>query len=313
MIRRLERPSGARLAVDLDQGGAVREIRLVPEGSLGGAVNILDDGSSSEESARWFCGRLLAPFNDRIPRGEYRWQGRLFQLPLNDPEGADAIHGFLCRTVLKELKIQECSRESVLLLEGTLGPCEGYPFPLFLEVTYTLRDDALLVDLLVQNTGDETAPVALGWHPYFSLPEADRVDRLRLEIPADRYYQVDSRLIPTGELPLVEGSSRDFRTARPIGAAAIDLAWPLKRDGQGGSPVVLQGRDHRLEVWCGDAFGAVQVFIPPHRRSIALEPVTGPADAFNFPSLGVPGVPPGAFLRGRAQIRISVSDESAFS
>ncbi|POQ99079.1 hypothetical protein AU468_10705 [Alkalispirochaeta sphaeroplastigenens] len=309
MIRRLERPSGARLSVDLSRGGAVRDLRLVPEGSREGALAVLDDGSSSEESARWFCGRLLVPFNDRIPRGEYRWQGRFFQLPPNDPDGTDAIHGFLYETPLKALKIQECSRESVLFLEGALEPREGYPFPLFLEVTYTLRDDSLLVDLLVKNTGPETAPVALGWHPYFSLPEADRVDRLALEIPAPCYYQVDRDLIPTGETPSVEGSPRDFRTPRLIGDDEIDLAWPLDGSPRDGSRVVLHGVRHRLELWCDDAFGTVQVFIPPHRRSIALEPVTGPADAFNRPVAGSPGVLPGAFLRGRARVRLRPSTQ----
>src|SRR5262245_26845614 len=44
------------------------------------------------------CGiPVLFPFPNRIRDGRFTWQGRGYQLPLNDSSGKNAIHGFACR------------------------------------------------------------------------------------------------------------------------------------------------------------------------------------------------------------------------
>jgi aldose 1-epimerase len=45
-------------------------------------------------------------------------------------------------------------------------------------------------------------------------------------IAADRYVQVDATLIPTGDLPQVQGTPLDFRQPTPIGQRIEQLAEP---------------------------------------------------------------------------------------
>ena len=40
---------------------------------------------------------MLFPFPNRIRDGRFTWDGRTYQLPLNDPAKKNAIHGFACR------------------------------------------------------------------------------------------------------------------------------------------------------------------------------------------------------------------------
>src|SRR5438034_969248 len=40
---------------------------------------------------------ILFPFPNRIRDGRYSWDGKSYQLPLNDPTRLNAIHGFACR------------------------------------------------------------------------------------------------------------------------------------------------------------------------------------------------------------------------
>ena len=40
---------------------------------------------------------VLFPFPNRIRDGRFIWDGRTYQLPLNDPTKKNAIHGFACR------------------------------------------------------------------------------------------------------------------------------------------------------------------------------------------------------------------------
>ena len=40
---------------------------------------------------------VLFPFPNRLRDGRFTWEGRQYQLPLNDPAARNAIHGFACR------------------------------------------------------------------------------------------------------------------------------------------------------------------------------------------------------------------------
>ena len=70
--------------------------------------------------------------------------------------------------------------------------------------------------------------------------------------------------------------------------------------------VVDLGVDRIIIEQSTDPFGFTQLFIPPARDSIAVEPVTAATDAFNRPELGLRRLEPGAALRGTVRIRRSV-------
>ncbi|HUX22881.1 MAG TPA: hypothetical protein VMW69_16715, partial [Spirochaetia bacterium] len=84
-----------------DAGGLVRQIRLAPSktGQSTQSPSTLEllVPPSDEELALdpWFHGRVLCPFNDRIPKGRYRWGNRTLQLTTNAPEDGSAIHGLV--------------------------------------------------------------------------------------------------------------------------------------------------------------------------------------------------------------------------
>ena len=40
---------------------------------------------------------ILFPFPNRIRDGRFSWDGKEYRLPINDPSGKNAIHGFACR------------------------------------------------------------------------------------------------------------------------------------------------------------------------------------------------------------------------
>jgi aldose 1-epimerase len=281
---------------------------LPPATSLTPPASPAPPAASSRDSTRApddpgiFRGRLLVPFNDRIRAGRYTWRGLAHRLPVNDPDQGDAIHGFLYRTPLAAAT----EYEGILELKGSIAAQPGYPFPLDVHVTYCLRDSDFSLDLAVRNRGTDPAPVALGWHPYFTLPDADRasqVDSMLLGIPADRYVAVDRELIPTGSVPAVAGTEHDFRAENPVGEREIDLAWvpdaPRER------PVTLSHGRYRLRLFMDGAFRLVQVYIPPDRGSIALEPVSAAADSFN--RRDCLELVPGATVRARAVVALSAS------
>lgn len=295
-------------------GAAVPRVAAAPgAAAVPGAAEVLAADTPGEMAANpWFRGRILFPFNDRIPGGRYRFEGRDYRLAVNDPDSDCALHGLVYDRAFDVDGVEEDEARAVAALSRELKPGDapGYPFRVRLCVRAVLATDGFTLELTAQNTGDRTAPVAMGWHPYIAL--AGGVDAARLSCAAERSVAVDDDLMPTGERPPVAGGPLDFTEPRSLTGRELDIA--LERPGRGIPPagrrtpevvgaLVDRGSDRiRLEQ-STEPFRFTQLFIPPARDSIAVEPVTAATDAFNRPELGLRRLEPGAEIRGTIRIR----------
>ncbi|HTX71192.1 MAG TPA: aldose 1-epimerase [Rectinemataceae bacterium] len=286
----------------LDLGGTVRELSLSGPGGGRGTSLLVRSELDAIEYDPLFRGRLLFPFNDRIPGGRYRFGGAEHRLRVNSPVDGSAIHGFLYRRVMEcvgETAEEDCAK---LVLRDRIGAADepGYPFPISLRVEYELGPGRCRLGFRLRNVGDSAAPFGLGWHPYFSLGVP--ADDLVLTHGGERFVPVGEDLLPLGGLEPVTGSPFDFRTGRRLGKAALDTALCAPADGRctlsrPGGPGLELAADPAL-------FAFTQLYIPPDRRSVALEPVSSPTDAFNRPELGLPVLEPGEERRGWISVRL---------
>lgn len=307
---RLRAGSAEAVIVD-DAGGLVHQIRLVPSRSgqpsrSPSTMELLEPPADEElVGDPWFHGRVLCPFNDRIPNGLYRWGDRTLQLASNAPEDGSAIHGLvysrrLATAFTGRARSDAGGAEGAMLrLETGWSDREypGYPFALFVELSYLLTETTFTFEISTQNRGDAPAPVAFGWHPYFTLGVP--VDEVSIQMNASEFIPVDDNLMPTGALQSVEGSSVDFRALRPIGDSAIDLALVTPRTGL----TTLSSARGSIQIEIpSDPFRYIQLFTHPNRDSIAVEPVTAATNAFNRPELGLRVLGPGERLVGSVRI-----------
>lgn len=301
-----------RVIVDEGCGGTVRSIgmdgaELLVDPEFGDRAGRGRPSAPPEPCAtRLFAGRFLVPFADRIPDGVYEWRGTRYRLAPND--ATDAMHGFLYGT---SMSVAE-RRGDRALLTARIGGVAGYPWLIDVSLRIVVADGGVRIDLGVTGAGMAVdaadgapevatagagsgvpAPVTVGWHPYFSHPAgAATIDTALLEVPADRYLEADERLRLTGRRPDVDGTPYDFRRPRPIGEGEIDIAL----ESRGAAPsrrVALFGGGAAVHIESGGAFRRTQLFVPPGREGIAIEPVSAPAAAFSDPSLGVAALAPG--------------------
>lgn len=113
------------------------------------------------------------------------------------------------------------------------------------------------------------------------------IDDWELTLPAATRMLVDERLLPTGRAD-VSGTAYDFRAGRQIGAVGFDDGFTdLERDADGRATVVVRhpGTGRGVALWADGRHRWLQVFsaddVPATaRRSLAVEPMTAPADAF---------------------------------
>ncbi len=276
------RPSGQQWAISdgeheavvVEVGGGLRQYRA-------GGVDVVD-GYEPEQICPGSAGQQLSPWPNRIRDGRYRFAGEERQLALSEAVRHNAIHGLVnwARWQLVEAAPDQVS------VAYELPPQPGYPWPLRFTTRWQVGPAGLTSSPSVTNLGDAPCPFGFAVHPYLIVPGV-RVDDLLLQVPGRNRLLVDGRMLPIGAAR-VAGTEFDFGAPRRIGAAQFDTAFgDLSRDPDGGSTTTLSTVAGRwIRVRADAAFGWWQVFTgdtltgPRHRRSVAVEPMTCPPDAF---------------------------------
>ncbi len=242
----------------------------------------------------------LLPFPNRIKDGKYYFEGKEFQLPINKPKENNAIHGFIWNKPF-EITGDKCSNSSasISLKYNYPGYYDGYPYPFLVGYKYTLGAAEFSIEISVTNIGKTSMPLGIGWHPYFTFHKP--ADELQLQLPPCKLLEVDERMIPSG----IKNEYTDFKELNIISTTTFDTAFELTGAGNE-SRLHDAGSGATLFLSQGKAFRYLQVYIPPDRKSIALEPMTCPANAFNSGD-GLIVLKPGEKFEGSIRLRLTHS------
>jgi aldose 1-epimerase len=219
---------------------------------------------------------------ERVKDGRYELDGKRHQPPINDPEEQDAIHG-LVRWAGWSVGEREPHR---VVMQHLIHPRPGYPFSLAVSIEYLLSGEGLRVNAKATNVGAGSCPYGCGAHPYLRAG-IEPVDSARLRAPGGTVPWSHERGIPVGS-EAVEGTDSDFRRPRPITATRLDDAFTdLERDGDGRAHVSVSepGSESTLTLWVDESYPYPMLFtgdpLPNvERRSLAVEPMTYPPNAF---------------------------------
>lgn len=277
-------------------GGTILEIWLDGQ-------QILDacETPAALENNAAYKSSLLFPFPNRLEDGTYERNGKHYQFPINDAGTNNALHG-LSRDLPMDILSSESSATgaSVTLSYFDEGHHAAYPFPFLFEVRYSIdTEKGFEVAMKFSNEANENIPVGIGWHPYFKM--GNQVDDLTLQLPACKMIEIDERMIPTGTLLDYDY----FEKPRLIQKAVLDNGFKLS-GATDKAEVVLSDGQRSLVYWQGmgpEQFNFLQVYTPPHRQSIAIEPMTCNIDAFNNGD-GLVILKPEAFIEASCGIRM---------
>lgn len=265
--------AGDRRAVIVEVGGGIR--------SLSADGRDLLDGYAPDEMCSSGRGQVLIPWPNRLEEGRYEFERRRHQLPVTEVATGNAIHG-LVRWATWAARERQPHR---VVMEHVLHPQPGYPFTLALRIEYTLTEGGLHVATTATNVGTDVAPYGAGAHPYLRVG-TPTVDGAILRVPAQTVLLFDERGLPRGTQPIA-GTRYDFRRERGIGSTVLDNAFTdLERESDGRAYVRLIGPDSFAQsLWVDESYPYVMVFsgdpLPDvARRSLAVEPMTCPPNAF---------------------------------
>lgn len=129
---------------------------------------------------------LLFPAN-RTEGGKFTFDGKKYELPLNEPERNNHIHGLMFDAPFRVVKQTESSIEAVYENDK-----ERYPFPFFMKIRDEVTEKGYFRVLSLANTGKTAFPYTIAFHTTFKEPKL-------MKVPIQKRFLCNENYIPTGE------------------------------------------------------------------------------------------------------------------
>ncbi len=208
----------------IDYGAILTSVVFPDRKGNPGEITLGCDSIDGYEGENPYFGATIGRYANRISGPGFSLGGKTYSLAGNDSgvhlHGGEA--GFNRKMWRAEVEA-ETERGEIRFHRRSPDGEENYPGNLEVTVSFILTEDNTL-SFEYSATTDKYTPVNLTNHTYWNLagPGNDIYDHL-LTLNADRYLEVDERLLPTGRLIAVDGTPFDFRQEKRVGK---DFAEP---------------------------------------------------------------------------------------
>jgi len=279
------------------------EVSLLNPTSLSEDKKTLDEGDDEFGNKGFQVGAgILLPYANRI-RGTLSQDGKTITtsiagktvaLPANwhgKNPGAEvlAMHGLILSAKFTDVHEKNGPKESSVsgMLHG--GDFGGHWLSKTdVSVKTVLKDDALEINVTAKNVGKELLPIGIAFHPWFLFPSGMR-QQAKLYVPADQRALVNNYddVVPTGKIESVKGTPDDFTTpgGTALGSLFMDdnfLNIQHDKDGSAAVEIIDPAAGYGLRiVSLSPEVKAFQVYAPPDRNIIVVEPQINLADPYN--------------------------------
>lgn len=220
--------------------------------------------AQSLHSVRQSASYPLVPFSNRVGHASLQWQGTDHPLVKNFEPEPHAIHGVGWE---RPWAVLEAS-DTFALLSYEHKADAAWPFDFDSSQAFKLNAHALEMTLSITNQSKVSAPVGLGWHPYFVKRPGSRVTFSTLG-----RWEMGNDKLPTHR---TDSAGLDDDCA----ALAVDHCF----DGWRGE---LHLRDALLHTRVSSSLTRLVVFTQPGRDSIAIEPASHVNNAVHLMVAGI--------------------------
>ena len=277
-----------------------------------GGTEYLYGIEGAQDQARLLGTPILYPTPNRVRDARFIFEGQTYEFQPNN--GPHFIHGLVrdvpwtCDAPI--LSEEDVSITSRIVFEPGTEIYRSFPIRNTLELTYTLRPNAVRLDLAVHNADDhQRLPFGLAIHPYFRIIGPRQ--SVRLQVPAAKSMEAVD-LLPTGRLVDLEDGPADLRAPGSLADLDLDdVFWGLEAS----KPQVIyyDSLGKKVALTASSFFTHSVVYTPQGREFFCVENQSCSTDAHNLHDRGLEReahltiLDPGESLT--AWVEISVSDQ----
>ena len=208
----------------LSQGASIAGITV----HLAGRSRDVVLGYSSAKdysSDPFYMGSTVGPVANRLRDGKFSIAGESYAISVNEVTRSNLLHGGA--SGLHQQTFESAHRRDDRSLEMSLKLAhleDGFPGDRTITVRYDLVDPlSLQIDFFA--TTSQPTIMNLASHPYFNLGGA--LGEHELKVNANAFSEVDDRLLPTGTLHSVLGTTLNFQDWQTVDGTLIDHNFVL--------------------------------------------------------------------------------------
>jgi aldose 1-epimerase len=214
--------------------------------------------AGSLQSVRLSACYPLIPFSNRVAHAKLVWNGTSHPLVKNFTGEEHSIHGIGWQRAWEVL--EQSDDFCMLSLEHSGG--SAWPFAFDASQTFRLHGDALDMTMSITNQSAHTAPVGLGWHPYFVKRAASRI-----AFEATGIWDMSAEKLPT-----------DLQTSPGLNQSCASLVVDNCFEGWRGEATL---RDQAMHIHISSDMHRLVVFTNTEKDFVAIEPVSHANNAMN--------------------------------
>ena len=259
-------------------GAILNKLEIPHNGKTLNLIEGFENADDWKENKTKGCkSAKLSPFVCRLYNSTYEWEGQQYTCEKFVLNG-HAIHGLLFDA---SHHVEICESHNFFadckLYYRYNGSHPGYPFAYDMNVRYRLESEGrLTITTTVHNRSGRTIPISDGWHPYFKIGET--IDSATLQINAKYQLEFNKDLIPTGQRIKDE---RWYKGGK-LKDVFLDNSYILiQGDPLPHATLADETTGLAIHFYPDPSYPILQVYTPPHRRSIAIENLSSAPDAFN--------------------------------
>lgn len=163
-----------------------------------------------------------------------------------------------------------------------------FPFSHHIEMTYRLSGTTLETRTRITNTGAETRPLSVGYHPYLQLHDSSR-DAWRVRLAAASLWNLNDRFTLSGNMSLVRETFPQAGMLTLRGHFLDHVFGDLRRDRDGWARFSVHREHEKLTVAHGIGYPVAVVYAPTDegQQFLCFEPMSGITNAINLAHRGM--------------------------
>ncbi|ANW97084.1 hypothetical protein AXE80_12660 [Wenyingzhuangia fucanilytica] len=253
-----ENKSSAKIC--LDRGGALETL------TINSHPVIVD--LDPLEYKNTYASSVLFPFANRIKDGKYTYKGVGYQFDCNETGNNNALHGLVYNKSFEVVDSETSDKAaSVTMTYTTSTKNKAFPYLFTITLKFTVTNSSIDLQVEVDNNDTNTFPFTIGWHPYFL---SDDLYHSTLSLSTIKTIEFDERMITKN---IIEEKAK---MPIEIKDQQLDDCYAL-----GEGRVVFNTPKYKMTIDTTGKENFFQMYTPPKKNVIALEPVTGVSDSFN--------------------------------
>ena len=191
-----------------------------PHAMVSGLLGFDNKTNYGTDKAHPYFGPQVGRYANRIKNGTFSIDGKTYHTPLNE-NGRDTLHGGFVGYDRSSYQITSLNSSAVTFTLHDPDGNQGFPGSVVASATYILENNATWrIEMDAHVTDHKKTPIMLSSHTYWNLAAYNGsqtvLDHIVHMPRVDKYIKTDQYLIPTGEIPSVNGTVYDFQTPRPF-------------------------------------------------------------------------------------------------